>query len=116
MHLAIGGMPAVRFTRFECLQHRLADHPFGCQRLAWVPQADADKPVLTTHALYLWEDTPAQCHEVLTHAQTGPELLACGVDPTQDRVTTPPPVSPMIREHGNPLRCHPLPRPDLKSQ
>ena len=81
IHLSIGVMPVVRLTLLEFLQHRLAQDPFWCQRLAWVPQAEAGGPAPTEQPPYLWEDMRAQLREVLAHEQTWQEFLAYPVDP-----------------------------------
>jgi 50S ribosomal protein L16 3-hydroxylase len=85
IHLSIGVMPVVRLTLFEFLQHRLAQDPFWCQRLAWVPQADAGEPVPAEHGKHLWEEMRAQLHAVLAHEQTWQEFLAYLVDPQRAR-------------------------------
>jgi 50S ribosomal protein L16 3-hydroxylase len=81
IHLSIGVMPVVRLQRLEFLQHRLAHDPFWCQRLAWVPQAEAGGPAPTEQPSYLWEDMRAQLHEVLAHEQTWQAFLAYLVNP-----------------------------------
>jgi 50S ribosomal protein L16 3-hydroxylase len=81
IHLSIGVMPVVRLTLLEFLQHRLAHDPFWCQRLTWVPQAEAGGPAPTEQAQHLWEDMRAQLHEVLAHEQTWQAFLEYLVDP-----------------------------------
>jgi hypothetical protein len=54
-----GVMRVVRLQLLEFLQHRLAHDPFWCQRLAWVPQAEAGGPAPTEQPPYLWEDMRA---------------------------------------------------------
>jgi hypothetical protein len=79
----LGGRPHRLLTSlgFAFYQHRLAHDPFWCQRLAWVPQAEAGGPALTEQPPYLWEDMRAQLHEVLAHEQTWQAFLAYLVDP-----------------------------------
>ena len=82
-------MPVVRLTLLEFLQHRLAQDPFWCQRLAWVPQAEAGGPAPTEQPPYLWEDMRAQLREVLAHEQTWQQFLAYLVDPLSSPISTP---------------------------
>jgi 50S ribosomal protein L16 3-hydroxylase len=85
IHLSIGVMPVVGLQLFAFLQHRLAQDPFWCQRLTWVPQEEAGRPAQSEHAHQCWEDMRAQLQHVLAQEQTFQEFLAYLVDPKQAR-------------------------------
>jgi 50S ribosomal protein L16 3-hydroxylase len=85
IHLSIGVMPVVRLALFEFLQHRLAQDPFWCQRLAWVPQAEVGRPVPTDPAKHLWEELRAELQAVLADEQMCQAFLMYLVDPKRSR-------------------------------
>jgi 50S ribosomal protein L16 3-hydroxylase len=90
IHLSVGVMPVVGLDLFAFLRQRLAQDPFWCQRLTWVPQEETGHPARSEHAHQRWEDMRAQLQHVLAQDQTFEEFLAYLVDPKRARSIEPP--------------------------
>jgi hypothetical protein len=83
-------MPVVALHLFAFLRQHLAQDPFWCQRLPWVAQEAAGRPVPAAPARQHWEALRAQLQQVLAQDQTFEAFLAYLVDPQRAHGIDPP--------------------------